>query len=110
MPRDRRVNITLAVQTISDLQQWADQTGHTVTSLCTWLVKRSLTQAIQSGEFKPETVSDKDSLAIAYIKALDGGTIDILDLQRLADEIQTESEVLAKILKQVQEKRNGKPA
>ena len=52
MAKPSRVNLTLPSEIIAELQQWADQTGHNVTSLCTWLVKRSLATAKESGEFQ----------------------------------------------------------
>lgn len=50
--RPGRVNLTLSEELVSELQQWADQCGHTVTSLCAWLVKKSLLDAKKSGDFK----------------------------------------------------------
>jgi len=60
-PRQARVNLTLTDSIVDELNQWAAQSGHTVTSLCTWLVKRSLDAAKKSKEFRP-TEPSTDSL------------------------------------------------
>jgi hypothetical protein len=102
-----RVNLTLSSEMMKDLQDWVAQSGETIalTSLCGWLIKRSLDSAIESGEFKRRDAQSTDdelgNRAVAYIQAVaNSGSIGILELQKLADELNIPSDKLAKILKQ----------
>lgn len=62
-------------------------------------------EAIESGELKPvgepdiSANADTNDLAISYIQAVaNSGTINPLDLQKLADELKIPSDRLAQIL------------
>jgi len=86
--RQARVNLTLTDEVMSDLQQWSEQSGHTVTSLCTWLVKRSLVNAKQSGEFQPKDSDDALDLMREFFDSVAGGKYYAdKDLAKLAIEL-----------------------
>lgn len=84
-----RVNLSLANPIAFELQQWADQSGHTVTSLCTWLVKRSLDAAKKSKEFQPiEPLPDSlDRVRQFFDDVATGNYYSEKDLAKLANEV-----------------------
>ena len=87
--RQARVNLTLTDFIVSELQQWADQSGHTVTSLCAWLVKRSLDAAKKSKEFQ-STEPAPDSLDLVrhfFDDVASGKYYSDRDLAKLANEV-----------------------
>lgn len=86
-PRPPRVNLTLTEEVIAELQQWADQTGHNVTSLCTWLVKRSLATAKEEGEFKCKPNS-LDLMRQFFDDVASGKYYSDKDLAKLATEVE----------------------
>ena len=90
--RQARVNLTLTDFIVSELQQWADQSGHTVTSLCTWLVKRSLDAAKKSKEFQSIEPSP-DSLDLVrhfFDDVAVGKYYSEKDLSKLATELEVD--------------------
>ena len=85
--RPGRVNLTLSEELVSELQQWADQCGHTVTSLCAWLVKKSLIDAKKSGDFKSEEIDAIDILRQFFDDVASGNYYDQKGLATLANEL-----------------------
>lgn len=88
-PRQARVNLTLTESLVSELQQWADQSGHTVTSLCSWLVKRSVVAAKESKEYEPTDSSTDplDRVRQFFDDVADGKYYADQDLAKLANEV-----------------------
>jgi CopG-like RHH_1 or ribbon-helix-helix domain, RHH_5 len=97
-PRQARVNLTLTESIVLELGEWADQTGHTVTSLCTWLVKRSLAQAKKAGEFQPSGDSEHggsiDIIRQFFDDVADGKYYSEKDLTKLAIEVEVSADHL----------------
>ena len=91
-PRQARVNLTLTESFVSELQQWADQSGHSVTSLCTWLVKRSLDAAKESKEFRSiEPLTDSiDRVRQFFDYVAVGKYYSEKDLSKLATELEVD--------------------
>jgi len=88
-PRQARVNLTLTESLVSELQQWADQSGHTVTSLCSWLVKRSVVAAKESKEYEPidPSTDPLDRVRQFFDDVADGKYYADQDLATLANEL-----------------------
>ena len=94
--RQARVNLTLTESLVSELQQWADQSGHTVTSLCSWLVKRSLDVAKKSKEYEPTDPSTGplDRVRQFFDDVADGKYYAEKDLATLAIELEVDAKYL----------------
>lgn len=103
--RSKRVHVSLDDAVYKDLEDWAEQQGRPTANLAAFLVERSIAQAKETGEFVPstdrppeETTNDR---AKAFIRDLALGRVqNVLDVQRLADELGVPSKRLAEIIKQ----------
>ena len=95
-PRQARVNLTLTDSIVDELNQWAAQSGHTVTSLCTWLVKRSLDAAKKSKEFRPiePSTGSIDRVRQFFDDVASGKYYSEKDLAKLANEVDVSVEHL----------------
>jgi hypothetical protein len=104
------VYLTIKDETKSLLERWASQQGRPIVNLASWIVEKEVARAQAAGEIESEARAISAEVVAAmktYIEALStNGCIDILDLQRLADELNIPSEQLAQNLKDLKRKRD----
>jgi len=90
-----RLYLSLEEKTHAELTEWAEQQGRPVTNLATWLVEQALHKAKQTGEYVPGLKQGKT-------------TINILDIQRLADQLDIPSDKMLEAIKAIKlEVTNG---
>jgi len=101
----RKISLSFSEGLYAALSQWADNEGTKPTSLATDLLSGLIREEIKQGRLtyddpQKEGEDSKDSdRAIAFIQALAGRkNIDLIELQRLADDINVPSDRLAQIL------------
>ncbi len=90
MSDQKRIYLTLSDEKREELKEWADQQGRPVTNLASWLIEIAITRAKQSGEFKSSQSRHQDRTQI-----------NILDLQKLADQLDIPSDRLLKAIKEI---------
>lgn len=84
----KRLYLTLSDKKREELKEWADQQGRPITNLATRLIETAIDKAKQSGEFKPTQQQNRTQ-------------INILDLQKLADQLEIPSDRLLKAIKEI---------
>lgn len=91
-----RINLRADPELYRDLEDWAEQQKRSVASLCVYLLSRSIDQAKQDGEFVPSSSSKPAT------------RINLLDLQRLADQLNIPSDRLLEAIQAIKlEVTNG---
>lgn len=92
MPSDRpRINLTPDPDLKRDLEDWAEQQKRPVASMVLYLLSRCVEEAKQSGEFVPSSQ-----------KVIQNQTrINVLDLQKLADQLGIPSDRLLEAIKEI---------
>lgn len=88
----KRIYLTLSDEKREELKEWADQQGRPATNLATWLIETAIEKAKQSGEYKP---SQKKTAAQKQTQ------FNLLDLQKLADQLEIPSDRLLKAIKEI---------
>jgi len=105
----KKLSISLSSGLYIALLQWAAKEDNNPTSLATDLISALIREEIRRGKLTYEDKEgqplERDSSDttpyVAYIKAIAGiGSIDPLDLQKLADSLEVDSTVLAQKLKE----------
>ena len=99
----KKFSITLSDGIYADLARLAKRDGAQPASKAAFYVESAIVAARERGDLDalPQDGNELLKGAIAYINALaQGGSIGMLDLQKLADELKVPSDRLAKILKQ----------
>jgi CopG-like RHH_1 or ribbon-helix-helix domain, RHH_5 len=86
-----RINLSPDSDLQRDLEDWAEQQKRPVASMALYLLSRSVEEAKKTGEFIP--ASEK--------AARNRTQINILDLQKLADQLEIPSDRLLKAIKEI---------
>ena len=86
-----RINLSPDSDLQRDLEDWAEQQKRPVASMALYLLSRSVEEAKKTGEFIP--TSEK--------AARNRTQINILDLQKLADQLEIPSDRLLKAIKEL---------
>ena len=86
-----RINLSPDSDLQRDLEDWAEQQKRPVASMALYLLSRSVEEAKKTGEFIP--TSEK--------AARNRTQINILDLQKLADQLEIPSDRLLKAIKEI---------
>lgn len=110
----KRYTVTLPLGLAQCLENWAAAEGNKPTSLANYLIEKAVRDAVDQGKVKPPSLEpdkdlEKSDRAALFVLALTGKKkIDVWALQKLADELQLPSEVLAEILKNCSVKNRSK--
>lgn len=92
MPSERpRINLTPDLDLFRDLEDWAEQQKRPVASLAVYLLSKYVEQAKQSGEYVPRSKQ----------KPQEQARINILDLQKLADQLGMSSDQILEAVKEI---------
>lgn len=89
MVKQIRIYLTLKKEVRQNLERWAESQGRPLTNFASWLVERSIKEAIDSGELKPsERESDSlDRMRQFFDDVAEGRFYPDKDLAKLAIEL-----------------------
>jgi len=93
MADQKRVYLTLSDERMEELKEWADQEGRHITNLALRLIEQSIDRAKQSGDYKPARTRNQTH---------NRTQINVLGLQRLADQLDIPSDRLLQVVKDIQ--------